>query len=101
MNTEITLIKNTYIEDELGQQIPGEEITYGILAEVATANRSEFFSAARAGIRADMMFVTNAVNYSDEEELEYKGVRYSIYRVYNIPESDDIEIYVKRKAGVI
>ena len=40
-----------------------------------------------------------AVNYLGETEIEYKDAQYEIYRTYHEKDSDEIELYLHRKAG--
>ncbi len=94
------LIKATYKEDALAQRIPDGEIRLELPVSVESVTRREWMDAGRNGLNAEKMLKTAAVNYAGEREIEYEGVRYAIYRTYNPPASDEIELYLQRKAGV-
>ncbi|MBE7044778.1 MAG: phage head-tail adapter protein [Ruminococcaceae bacterium] len=90
-----------YIEDEIGQRLPAEEIRTEIFVSVASVSRSEFFGAGKTGLTPEYVLKTVSVNYSGEKELEYDGERYAIYRTFSPSDSDEIELYISKKVGVI
>jgi len=94
------LIQPTYVEDSIGQLIPDAENRQEIFVTVESISRREWMDAGRNGLNPEKKLVTSSINYSGEMEIEYEGVRYAIYRTYNPPESDEIELYLQRKAGV-
>lgn len=94
------LIQTSYVEDAIGQRIPNEENRVELFVTVESVNRREWTDAGRNGFNPELKLVTAAINYSGEKEIEYEGVRYAIYRTYNVPDSDDIELYLQRKVGV-
>lgn len=100
MDSTVYLISKTYKEDELGQRIPEKENRIEVFVRIESVNRTEFYKAGQSGLKPEFVFVTNKINYSGEQELEYEGKRYDIYRTYSPPDSDDIEIYVHKKVGV-
>ena len=48
----------------------------------------------------EIMLTTPAVNYAGETVAEYKGILYGIYRTYHKEDSDEMELYLRRKGGV-
>lgn len=92
------LISETYTKDSIDQFIPGES-KKEIYVHEGSISRSEYFSAGQHGLSADLLLYTQAVNYSGEKVIEYDGQPYGIYRTYRRPESDEIELYLERKAG--
>ena len=96
----LNLIQKTYTEDALGQRIPTEETLVEILVTVDSVGRREWADAGRNGYNPEMKLTTAAINYSNETEIMYDGVRYAIYRTHTPPNTDDIELYLHRKAGV-
>lgn len=94
------LIFNEDVRDAIGQFVPGMETRSEILISVESINRSEFFNAGKSGLTPEFLFKTAAINYCGQDEVEYNGKRYSIYRTYNPPNSDEIELYVQKKVGV-
>lgn len=93
------LIQETYTFDSLNQQIPTEK-EVEILCHVESIGQSEFFAAGQNGINSDLKIVTQAVNYSNEEIIEYNGARYGIYRTFRRKDSDEIELYCEMKGGI-
>lgn len=71
-----------------------------IFARVESISQSEFHAAGQAGFRPEYRFTVFAAEYQGEAECEYEGRRYAIYRNYHVPGTDDLELYVQRKAGV-
>lgn len=94
------LLRQKYKKDKLGQYVPSEEVKDEILVSEESITRTEFFKAGQNGMRPEIMLKTASVNYSGQSEVEYEGTRYSIYRTHKVPESDEIELYLQKKAGV-
>ena len=94
------LVRQTYKQDNLGQYVPDKETKDEIFVSEESITRTEFFSAGRNGMKPEAMLKTASVNYSGQSEVEYEGTRYSIYRTHKIPETDEIELYLQKKAGV-
>lgn len=101
MDDVIYLISQSFKKDVLGQLIPCDEKRIEVLVEVLSISRAEFFSAGKNGLTPELVFKTSAINYSGEKIIEFGGKRYAVYRTFNIPGSDDIEIYVKKETGVL
>lgn len=99
MDELITLVVQTYKEDEIGQPIP-TEIRREIWARVESVTRAEFFSAGKNGLSPELVLNTPRVNYEGEKIALVQGVPYGIYRTYFHADSDEIELYLERKAGV-
>lgn len=93
------LIKMTYEYDYIGQPIP-VEIPVEILCHIESVGQREFFSAGQNGINSDLKIVTQAVNYENEQIIEYNGQRYGIYRTFRRNDSDEIELYCEWKGGI-
>lgn len=93
------LIKEEFVEDKIGQQI-AQESKLEIFVTVGSITRSEWSNAGMNGLNAALMMTTAAVNYSGEEIIEYEDVRYLIYRTFNKPDSDEIELYLRKEVGV-
>ncbi len=94
----LTLLKTTYSKDAIGQQVPA--ITRReVFCSIKSVSASEFYEAGRAGLnaelRADMFFY----DYEGEDEAEFEGRKYGIYRTYR-PDMDTIELYLERKVGI-
>lgn len=70
-----------------------------VFARVKSASRSEFFDGGQAGFKPEYQFTVFCDEYQGESECEYEGIIYSIYRTYQVPGTDDLELYVQRKVG--
>ena len=76
------------------------ETARDVFGTVRSVTRAEWYEAGRKGMNPDVVFVPPLVNYSGETEALLRGVLYGIYRTYIPPDSDEIELYLERKAGV-
>jgi len=81
MNDELTLIKTTQTENEMGDVIDIQERN-NVLCEVESVTRNEFYSAAKVDMQPEIVFVINRYDYSGESEVEYEGVLYDVIRSY-------------------
>lgn len=97
----IELISESYIKDDLKQQIPAK--TYKkVFASKKSAKQSEFFNAAAAGLRSDCTFIIRFFEYNGQKLLRYPaGEDGRVYKIYRTFETDDggIELYCEVKAG--
>lgn len=71
-----------------------------IFARVKSVGRSEFFAGGQAGFRPEYCFTVFPGEYQGEAVCEYDGTRYAIYRTYQVPGTDDLELYAKLEVGV-
>lgn len=92
----IRLVSKTYTVDAIGQRVPVEELKT-VYADVASVTRSEFFTAGQNGLNPAYKITMFAYDYNGEDEVEYKGNRYSVYRTF-FGRNDTIELYTERKA---
>ena len=99
MDAMITLIAETYTRGAIGQQIPVETET-PVWATIRSVTRQEAADGGQRGLSPELVAVTPQVNYSGQAIAVVQGVRYGIYRTYRIPDSDQVELYLERKAGV-
>lgn len=95
----VTLLKKgKSTADELGNAVY-KELKTAVFAEQKSVKQSEFFQAAAAGFKPDMVLEVYAFEYYGEELCELNGERYSIYRTYNIPGTDRTELYLTAIVG--
>ena len=95
VDTEITLIKpEGRYKDAEGVYRDRSETRRTILARMDDVTRAEFFAAGQNGMRAEFKFTVFPAEY------EGNGNRYAIYRTYQVPGTDDLELYAQREAGV-
>ena len=94
------LLSQKYKIGTLNERIPDGENRVEILVSEKSVSRREWMDAGRNGLNSEIELTTAAINYSGEREIEYKQIRYGIYRTFRPEGSDDIELYLNRKAGV-
>lgn len=94
----ITLINQSFAQDEIGVEIATETKT-PVWAHLRSATRSEFFSAGQSGLQPSLVAVTPIANYSGQKIAEWRGNRYSVYRTYFAEGGDEIELYLEEKVG--
>jgi SPP1 family predicted phage head-tail adaptor len=93
---KIKLIGKTYTEDDIGQQIP-TETERNVFAYIRDVSQTE---SARPieGLTPSKVFDVHVTEYENEEDVEYKGVRYRIYRTY-LNDDSRMELYGARRTG--
>lgn len=87
---ELTLIKKTYIEDELCNQIP-EEIKTDIYCNLKSIGRSEFYNAASQGLKPEIIFIIHKYEYGNEKEILFEDKRYKVIKTYS-KDFEEIEL---------
>lgn len=96
MDDVITLISETYADDGIMQKIPAET-TREVFASVSSVNRAEWRSAGLNGLQPSFVAVMPLINYDGEKLVEWRGVRYTVYRTYFRADSDEIELYLEKR----
>ncbi|MBR5279991.1 MAG: phage head closure protein [Clostridia bacterium] len=95
---EITLIRcEGAIVDGFERKVVTESST--IIADERSVNRSEFYSAAQAGRKADKIFEIWAFEYDEQQYIEYEGKEYEVVRTY-ADSPDRIQLTCQRKDGL-
>lgn len=95
---ELTLIKVEITQDEIGNETK-TETTNDVLCKPNVVGTREFYNAMMVGIKPTAELQIRALNYHGEEEVEYKGVRYSVIRT--IPKGKfDLVLVIGQKQGV-
>ena len=101
VDTIITLTTpGTRTQDSEGIWRNGTPTTREIFARMDSVDRREFYSGGEAGFRPEMRFTVFQAEYQGEGRLLWNGDAYAIYRTYQIPGTDDLELYVQREVGV-
>ena len=95
---KLKLIAKTYTTDSIGQPTVTETIR-DVICELRSVSGTEFSQARQNGINPQYMFVLSFFDYKGEQEVEFEGVRYSIYRTY-IADDNTIELYAEVQTGV-
>lgn len=94
---ELTLINQTVVEDEIGNQVPVETETV-ILCGLKSVARNEYYSAATAGLRPEIVFIIHPYEYNGEQKVIYEGIRYSVVRSYSV-NMEELELTCERMAA--
>lgn len=103
MDDLIYLISENYVSDEIGQHVPSEQ-SVPVWAHLQSVTRSEWYDAGQNGLQPQLVAITPIVNYNGERIVQIgdgeQSKRYSVYRTFFGPDTDSIELYLERKAGV-
>lgn len=93
---KINLISEEYAPDSIGQMIATEE-THQVWAIVRDVSATESERPIE-GLRPSKVFDVLVTEYNDEEDVEYKGVKYRIYRTY-LRDDSKVELYGGVRVG--
>lgn len=103
MDGLIYLVKQEYGMDEISQQAPAQETLVPVWAALRSVTRADWMDAGQIGLNPQMVAVTPLVNYGGESAVQIgegeNAQRYSIYRTYMPPDSDEIELYLEKRRG--
>ena len=94
---KISLLASTYSQDEIGQWSETQTKT-DVFAIVSSVTMSEFYQAGMQGFKPEFRMTVWMTEYSGEENLEYNGKIYTIYRTY-LRDDGRIELYVTERKG--
>lgn len=97
-DTQITLIKDQVVIGGKGVPATIQERTT-VYATVSSVTGSEFFDAGQGGIRPEYQFVIYDAEYNGQQDVEYDGAVYRVYRTYR-RDKDKLELYVEARSGV-
>ena len=92
-----TLVSRTYQADEYGVLQPKEETT-DVFCSVSSVSGEEFFEGGRNGLRPELRITLFGGDYMSQGIVEYKGTRFTVYRVY-LGKNDTVELYLERRTG--
>jgi SPP1 family predicted phage head-tail adaptor len=96
-DNELTLIQQSYGEDEVGNQIPVENEVV-ILCNKKSVGRMEFYNAAQNGLNPEFIFAAHGYEYNGENLVEFEGKRYKVIKTYQV-DFETIELTCERKVG--
>lgn len=99
MDDELILIKENYKPDKIGN-IVADTQRRAVFCKVKSIDRNEFYNAGQKGLKPAYKFTMFKGDYDGEQLVEYHNVKYAVYRSYEIPDTDELELYVKDKEGV-
>ena len=95
-NSELTLISMTIQIDEYGNVSDAEEKRVKVLCAPLSVTRTEFYSAAQAGLNPTNIFEINGFEYNGEGLVEYEGAVYSVIRSYQT-DYETVQLTCERK----
>lgn len=84
--------------DDLGQMMETEQ-KKKVQALEKPISSSEFFKAHQEDIQASILLEISRFKYNGENEIEYKGKIYEVYRTYPLGISK-IELYLSERKGL-
>lgn len=67
-----------------------------IWADKKSVKRTEYYQAAAAGKKIDVVLAVNAIDFNDQTELEYNNAIYNIERTYQV-KNDIVELSCVRR----
>lgn len=99
MNKSVTakLVKESYTQNAYGV-LEKTTTKRKVFCKISSVSSQEWFEGGRNGLNPQYRFTMFASDYEDEKILEYNGVQYTIYRVYNTS-LDGIELYTELRKG--
>ncbi len=97
-STPIYLISETKQQNGI-KEWKAVETKRKVFANVKSVTSAEFFSAGQIGLSPEFRFTMFGPDYAGERIVEYNGVRYAVYRVYQAT-TDTMELYVQKEVGV-
>lgn len=97
-STPIYLISETKQQNGI-KEWKAVETRRKVFANVKSVTSTEFFSAGQIGLSPEFRFTMFGPDYAGERIVEYNGVRYAVYRVYQAT-TDTMELYVQKEVGV-
>lgn len=96
-NYELILIGGNYVRDKSGNYVFQETNKTSVLCDLKSVTRSEYYSAAQAGLNPEEVFEINGFEYAKEPEVEFMGERYSVIRTFRTS-YETIELTCGRKS---
>lgn len=94
----INLITETFTPDSIGQMVSTAS-TSQVFCNIQSVSQSEWFQGGQNGLKPEYKVTMFAPDYSGQQEVEYKGIKYGIYRTY-LRQDELLELYLERKTGV-
>lgn len=95
---DLTLIKLTTAQDSIGQPV-NTKSSREVLAKESYVRTNEFYNAMAVGLRPTAELQIRKLDYDNEQQVEYKGIRYDVIRT--LPKGQfDIVLIIGIKQGV-
>lgn len=94
---ELILIKNTFENDSIGNQIEKNEESI-VFCEVKSISRTEFYQAAQSGMKPGAAFIIYGFEYDNQEFVRHNGIKYKVIKTYKINDND-LELTCEKVIG--
>ncbi len=94
----VTLITDTVVIGDKGVPTTLRE-RVNVYATISSVTGNEFFDAGQNDVRPAYQFIIYADEYNGQQDVEYAGEIYRVYRTYR-RSKDKIELYVEARPGV-
>lgn len=94
-----TLRTVTYVQDSELNEVPAYE-DREVFVKPRSVSRSDFYQAAQSGLKPSVVLVISAAeDYQGEKVVLYEGKEYSVLRVYQRPERDEVELTLEERTN--
>lgn len=90
------LIGETFESNEIGVQTVYKTYAEIPIIKVEDVYANEFYEANQAGYQPTLRLRISALNYNNEQELEYMGIVYTIIRTQEVT-ADELILVCERK----
>ncbi|MFB9330097.1 phage head closure protein [Paenibacillus aurantiacus] len=77
------LTPGTKTRDQYGAEVVGEPVQREVMANRKSVRQTEFYQAHAVGIRPEIVFEVQAIEYQQEQTLIHEGTTYHIVRTYS------------------
>lgn len=97
----IDLLTKKYTTDSMGQRVY-TTTSHTVFATITSISRAEWTSysqTGRQGLVPAYVATIFAGDYEGENQCEYNGETYGIYRTYE-RDDEQVELYLEKKAGL-
>ena len=100
MTDLVSLLYLEQVNNERAEEILQPVRTTPTLGRITSVSRAERMESGLDGLTPEAVFITAESNYLGEQQAEWEGERYQIYRTYRRRESQEIELYLAKRTGV-
>ena len=82
MNELLLLIAQTLATDDAGDELV-KETSREVFARLVSVGQREFYQGHAVGLKPELKFVlADYLDYQNEKEVEYNGIRYRVLRTF-------------------
>lgn len=100
MTDLVSLLYMEPVKNELAEELLQPVRISPTLGRITSVSRAERVESGLDGLTPEAVFITAEANYRGEQQAEWEGERYQIYRTYHRRESQEIELYLAKRTGV-